>query len=426
MKPEAIQAFLDASPTPFHAVKTALERLSEAGFTQLREGEDWSLEAGGRYMVTRNDSSLIAFCCPDQASDGLRLMGAHTDSPCLRLKPSPDLLRQGYHQWGVQVYGGALLRPWFDRGLALAGRVTWQDAAGTLRHTLIDTRRAVAVIPSLAIHLDREVNEKGAVNAQTQMPAVTSLAGDAPLVTHAWLAEQVREAEGETGDILDFELSLYAAQPAETAGLNREFLLSARLDNLLSCALGVEALRASGMNRASLLVFNDHEEVGSMSAEGAQGPFLRQVLMRLAGDSEVALQKMLARSILFSVDNAHAIHPNYADRHDEGHAPKMGGGPVIKINANQRYATNSVTAGFFRALCGRAKVPVQAFVVRSDMACGSTIGPITASELGVRTLDIGVPQLAMHSAREMAAWRDVHAMHDALKAYFSCEALPGS
>ncbi|RMF18066.1 MAG: M18 family aminopeptidase [Gammaproteobacteria bacterium] len=426
MKPEAIQAFLDASPTPFHAVQTTLKRLLEAGFVHLREGQDWSLDAGGRYVVTRNDSSLIAFCCPERAHEGLRLMGAHTDSPCLRLKPAPDTTRHGYHQWGVQVYGGALLRPWFDRGLALAGRVTWQDTAGRLRHTLIDTRQPVAVIPSLAIHLDREVNEKGAVNPQTQMPAITSLAGDSALVTQSWLAGLVRDAEGETGQVLDFELSLYDAQPSAVAGVHQEFLLSARLDNLLSCALGVEALLASGLSKPSLLVFNDHEEVGSQSAEGAQGPFLKQVLMRLAGDSDVALQKMLSRSMLFSVDNAHAIHPNYADRHDDGHAPKMGGGPVIKINANQRYATNSVTAGFFRALCAEASVPVQAFVVRSDMACGSTIGPITASELGVRTLDIGVPQLAMHSAREMAAWKDIHAMHDALKAFFACAGVPES
>ncbi len=427
LNPEHITQYLAASPTPFHAVKQACERLEAAGFVRLDESEAWDLDPAGRYFVTRNDSTLIAFCQPGQMTEGARMMGAHTDSPCLRLKPNPDLTRNGYQQWGVQVYGGALLRPWFDRGLGLAGRVTWRDESGHLRHTLINTRKPVAAIPSLAIHLNREANDSGGVNPQTDMPPITALAGETPAETRRWLAQQVAETEDMAADavnVLGFELSLYDCQAPETVGLNQEFLLSARLDNLLSCALGMEALLATAMDQPALLVFNDHEEVGSQSAEGADGPMLRQVLMRLAGDSETALQRMLARSVMFSVDNAHAIHPNFAAKHDDGHAPQMGKGPVIKINANQRYATNSVTEGLFRMLCADAGVPCQTFVVRADMACGSTIGPITASALGVRTLDIGVPQLAMHSIREMAAWADIHAMFKALQAWFRLDHIP--
>lgn len=417
--------FLGASPTPFHAVGALASLLEEGGFRELREQDAWACEAGGRYFVRRNGSSLIAFVRGRAAAEdaGLRMAGAHTDSPCLRLKPRPELRRSGYLQLGVEVYGGALLNPWFDRDLSIAGRVSYATAGG-VAHALIDFREPVAVIPSLAIHLDREANSGRAVNAQNHLPALLALADSEPRDFAAIVLGRLREEHPDCGAVrvLDCELSLYDTQPPRLVGLHREFIAGARLDNLLSCFAGVRALMESDGEFDAIMVCNDHEEVGSVSAAGAQGPMLNSLLARLLPERE-RRERALALSLMISADNAHGVHPNFADKHDGNHGPALNAGPVIKVNASQRYATNSETAALFRWLCEAEGVPVQSFAVRSDMACGSTIGPLTAANVGVRTLDVGVPTFAMHSPRELAGTSDLHALARVLSRFFRQPAL---
>lgn len=439
--------FLASSPTPFHAVREMARRLSEAGFQHRPEADAWGLEPNGRYFTTRNDSSLVAWTAPARgvlAERGLRMVGAHTDSPCLKVKPQPELQRHGCLQLAVEVYGGALLNPWFDRDLSLAGRVSYLDRGGVLSHGLVDFARPVAVIPSLAIHLDREANENRTVNAQTCLPPVLGQGGGA-LEAHeasgrghaadraprqgdrgdlkALLRRRLEEDTGaEVGRVLDYELFLYDTQRPALVGLEEEFLASARLDNLLSCFTGLRALLDAGPGAGALLACHDHEEVGSTTASGARGPMLTQALERLLPDPEER-NRALSRSMLVSVDNAHAVHPNFADRYDDNHAPRLNRGPVLKVNANQRYATNSETAALFRRLAEDEGVPVQAFAARSDMPCGSTIGPLAAAETGVRTVDVGAPQWAMHSVRELAGARDAFDLSRVLRRFFDTERL---
>ncbi len=415
-----LMAFLDASPTPFHAAENMASALRDAGFSELNERDDWALQPGKGYYTLRNGSSIVAFRVGkgDVAESGWKMVGAHTDSPCLKVKPNPVLHKKGYFQLGVDVYGGALLNPWFDRDLGLAGRVSYRALDGQLRSALIDTKRAIGCIPSLAIHLDREANNSRSVNPQTDLPVLISQLAQAPdfkALLKRFLAEQ---GSDDVDVVLDYELSFYDVQGAALIGLDNEFIASARLDNLLSSFVGLQALLAAPADQHSVLVSNDHEEVGSMSSSGAQGPMLESTLRRIAGD-ETRWQRAIAHSLMISADNAHGVHPNFSDRHDANHGPLLNRGAVIKINVNQRYATNSETSAMFRHLCEQCKQPVQSFVVRSDMACGSTIGPITSSTLGVATLDIGVPTFAMHSIRELAGSDDAVGLSEVLAAFYA-------
>lgn len=417
--------FLKASPTPFHATQTLVERLHAAGYERLDERDSWTPEPGGRYYVTRNDSSIVAVRMGRNTLErGIRLVGAHTDSPCLKVKPNPELSRQGFFQLGVEVYGGALLAPWFDRDLSLAGRVTFKTE-GRLESRLIDFKRPIAIIPNLAIHINREANQGWAINAQNELPPVLAqLSAGEQREFRALLSLQLFDEHGIQADsVLDYELCFYDTQSAAVIGLDNDFIAGARLDNLLSCYAGLEALLNAGGDETCALVCTDHEEVGSSSACGADSPFLEQVLQRLlpSGDTFV---RTVQRSLMISADNAHGIHPNYADKHDANHGPKLNAGPVIKINSNQRYATTSESGGFFRHLCLENDVPVQSFVTRSDVGCGSTIGPITASQLGIRTVDIGLPTFAMHSIRELAGSHDLAHLVQVLKAFFEAAELP--
>ena len=414
--------FINLSPTPFHAVSSMAEMLIEAGFTALSEAQEWSLEQGGKYFVTRNGSSLIAFVVGTDglAETGIRMAGAHTDSPCLMVKPQPELLNNQYFQLGVEVYGGALLNPWFDRDLSIAGRLVYKDRDAQLKQKLINFEDPVAVIPSLAIHLDREANSGRSINAQTDIPPILMQAQEKQdfnqLLSKRFLAD------GE--QVMDYELCFYDVQQAATVGLNKEFFAAARLDNLLSCFVATKALIQADTHSTSLIVCNDHEEVGSVSSVGADGPFLESVVERLcANDSQGANKsRVLGSSLLISCDNAHAVHPNFASKHDSGHSPLLNGGPVIKVNVKQRYATNGVTASLFRQMCELVDVPVQTFVSRSDLGCGSTIGPMTSAKLGVPTLDVGIPQLAMHSCRELTGSEDPQRLTKVLAHFFN---LPG-
>ncbi|MEC7079682.1 MAG: M18 family aminopeptidase [Pseudomonadota bacterium] len=419
--------FLESSPTAFHAVAALKSMLLDSGFTALSEEEQWDLAEGHNYFVTRNDSALIAFRHNSQSllGEGLRLTGAHTDSPSLKVKPNPEVYRQGYVQLGVEVYGGALFAPWFDRDLSIAGRVHYKSCRGELRSALIDFSNPIAVIPSLAIHLYRGVNDSRSINAQKELvPLLSQLGKEEDFDFNELLLQQVKKqpAHRFAQEILAHELFLYDTQAASLIGLKQEFISSARLDNLLSCFLACKALVNCKNTHASLLVCNDHEEVGSVSSSGAQGPFLKSVLERLVhccGDETDLLSRIVAKSSLISIDNAHGVHPNYLERHDDKHRPVLNSGPVIKLNANQRYASNSHSVALFKSICDNVKVPFQSFVMRNDMACGSTIGPITSAETGINTIDVGVPTFAMHSVRELAGSKDAYNLYKVITSFYT-------
>ncbi len=422
--------FIKNSPTPFHAVEIMAQVLERDGFIQLDESDQWTINSGqqeGRYYVIRNDSSIIAFQLNQPLADnGMRMVGAHTDSPCLKVKPNPEIINNNYLQLGVEVYGGALLNPWFDRDLSLAGRVSYLDESGAIGNQLINLEKPVATIPSLAIHLDREANENRSINKQLHLPPILMKMPEVDAEGSAKadfkdILLKIINADIETGEavrVLDYELSFYDVQPPAVIGLHDDFIASARLDNLLSCYTGLMAMINDDGKQNTLLVCTDHEEVGSISAAGAQGSFLKSVLERLS-ESDENTSRMIANSVMISADNAHGVHPNYADKHDANHGPILNDGPVLKVNANQRYASNSQTGALFKHLCELADVPVQPFVVRSDMACGSTIGPITASEIGVKTVDVGVPTFAMHSIRELAGRWDAYYLYRVLRQFFN-------
>jgi aspartyl aminopeptidase len=418
--------FLELSPTPFHAVQQLVGMLQQGGFAELRETDAWQPDPGGRYFVRRNASSLVAFVRGRRATPvgGMRLVGAHTDSPCLKLKPRPELRRNGFLQYGVEVYGGALLNPWFDRELSLAGRLSFLRDDGGVAHALVDFGEPLAIIPSLAIHLDREANKGRSINAQTHLPAIIAMDASEQRDIATILLQRLLQEHPDcaASRVLDFELSFYDAQPPRLVGLHREFIAGARLDNLLSCYAGAWALLQADGEVDAVLVCNDHEEVGSVSAAGAQGPMLASLLARLLPDREMR-ERALAGSMMISADNAHGVHPNFADKHDSNHGPLLNAGPVIKVNANQRYATSSETAALFRWMCEAEGVEVQSFAVRSDMACGSTIGPITAASIGVRTIDVGVPTFAMHSPRELAGAHDLVALARVMRRFFCTPTL---
>ena len=416
-----LMSFISDSPTPFHAVASMVSQLSTAGYSQLEVSSTWHLKAGGRYFITRNDSTIVAFQLPkENALQRIHMVGAHTDSPCLKVKPNPEIRCKGYHQLGVEVYGGALLHPWFDRDLSLAGRVVGRDFQGRLVTHLLDFKRPVACIPSLAIHLDREANKGHSVNPQTDLPVLLGQALGDDFSLRSLLADELNANGHAVDQVIDYELSFYDVQAPAIVGLKQEFLAAARLDNLLSCYIGLTAMLAAETDQGMLLICNDHEEVGSQSAEGAQGSFLMSVLGRIYPTAEL-LHQVLDASTFISADNAHGVHPNFTNKHDDQHGPKLNQGPVIKVNANQRYATNAVTSAMVKELAAQMDLPIQTFVVRSDMSCGSTIGPITAAQLGVRTLDLGVPTFAMHSIRELAGSADAQITHNLLTAFFETQ-----
>jgi aspartyl aminopeptidase len=396
--------FLEESPTAFHTVHNICRLLEDKGFRELHENDTWNTSIPGSYFIRRNGSSLIFFTLADDnfTKSGFRMAGAHTDSPALKIKPKPDIVNHGLLQLGVETYGGALLDPWFDRDLSIAGRVTWRGKDSSVSNSLIDFKRPVAVIPSLAIHLNRDPKEKKKVNKQTDIvPIVMQDHGDDSAGFISIIQQQMaHEHDIQQAEILDHELFFYDSQPPATVGIDQGFITGARLDNLLSCFSLVTGLLDSENTQNSLVVLNNHEDE------------------RLVPDNENRL-RCINGSLMISADNAHAVHPNYADRYDKNHLPKLNKGPVIKYNANQRYATTSRTASFYRLLAEQADVPVQEFVMRSDLACGSTIGPITASAIGIQTLDIGVPSLAMHSIREMAGTMDCWYLYKTMHTFFA-------
>ncbi len=424
--------FIDRSPTPYHVAEEAARRLRAGGFRELGEEELWDLSPGDRCFVIRNHGSLLALevgALPP-SEGGFRILGAHTDSPNLRLKPKPDQRSGGYRKLMVEPYGGVLFHTWLDRDLSLAGRVTLRGERGP-RTLLLDFERPLLCIPSLAIHLNRAVNKEGLkLNPQQHLLPVMGLEMGPDLAE--FLTTELRakaDVDVRPGDVLAYDLMTYDAQPASVIGARGEFIAAPRLDNLGSCHAGLHALLDPARRGAApftrVLVLYDHEEVGSQSAQGAGGTLLRDALERAVagfkGGEPQGLSRALARSFMISADMAHAVHPNYVERHGPEQEPIIGRGPVIKVNANQHYASDAGTAGFFAALCERVGVQPQHFAIRSDLTCGSTIGPICAARVGVRTVDVGNPMLSMHSCRELAGTADVEPMIQVLRAYFSAD-----
>ena len=404
---EGLLGFLDVSPTPFHATLNMSMMFENAGFTKLVEEEKWELKEGSKYYVTRNDSSIIAFTYPK--SKNYTMVGSHTDSPNLKLKPNPVIKEHGVVKFGVEPYGGLLLNPWFDRDLSLAGRVSYLDSKSVIKDALINVEKSIAIIPSLAIHLDDKANKDRTVNKQTDISPILTTNDDFEF--DEFLKWQLSKNEIlDVKELYASELSFYDTCKASYVGLHDDFIASARLDNLLSCYVGMLSICSVEDDKPMLFIASDHEEVGSESTSGASGSFLENTLKRMYSDYEDYMQ-MISRSIMISADNAHAIHPNYPSKHDSNHAPHINKGSVIKVNANQRYASNSRTISRFMNVANSLSEPYQEFVTRSDMGCGSTIGPITATRLGIDTLDVGLPTFAMHSIRELCGTEDAFSLY---------------
>ena len=419
-------AYVSASPSSYHAVHEAARRLDEAGFTGLDELEPWEGGAGPFYVV--RDGALIAWVVPEGAgpATGFNILGAHTDSPSFKLKPKPTTGSHGWLQAGVEIYGGPLLNSWLDRELRLAGRLVMLDGTQHLTATGPMLR-----FPQLAIHLDRAANDGLTLDKQRHMNPVWGLgnAGDVDLL--AVLASHVPGASVDPAQIGGYDVVMADTQAPAVFGANGEFFASGRLDNLSATHAGLAALIAHaaspGTGRAgtggpiAVLAAFDHEEIGSNSRSGACGPVLEDVLVRISdglGATASQRRQALAASFCLSADAGHAVHPNYAERHDPANHPVLNGGPLLKINANQRYATDANGAAFWARLCGEAKVPYQEFVSNNGIPCGSTIGPLTATRLGIRTVDVGVPLLSMHSARELCGVEDPHRLAAVAELFF--------
>ncbi|MFE2677190.1 M18 family aminopeptidase [Streptomyces hygroscopicus] len=412
-----LMSFLRASPSPYHAVANAAERLEKAGFRQVEETAPWDGEAGGRFVL--RGGAIIAWYVPEGASPATpyRIVGAHTDSPNLRVKPIPDTGAHGWRQIAVEIYGGVLLNTWLDRDLGISGRLTLRD--GT--HHLVTVDRPLLRVPQLAVHLDRSVNTEGLkLDKQRHMTPVWGLGG----VEEGDLIRFVAEETGVAADeIAGWDLMTHSVEPPAYLGRDRELVAGPRMDNLVSVHAGTAALIAATHGELPylpVLAAFDHEENGSQSDTGADGPLLGTVLERSVfarGGTYEDRARAFAGTVCLSSDTGHAVHPNYAERHEPGHHPRPNGGPILKVNVNQRYATDGAGRAVFAAACERAGVPWQSFVSHNSMPCGTTIGPITAARHGIATVDIGIAILSMHSARELCGAQDPRLLAKALHAF---------
>ncbi|XP_020580798.1 probable aspartyl aminopeptidase [Phalaenopsis equestris] len=440
--------YLNESWTQFHATAEAKRQLIAAGFQLLDENSDWNLQPGGRYFFTRNMSCLIAFAVGGKyrVGNGFHVVAAHTDSPCLKLKPRTASLKTNYLMVNVQTYGAGLWHTWFDRDLSVAGRVIMKAGDDFFTHELVKVKRPILRVPTLAIHLDRSVNTDGfKPNLESHLVPLLAMklkddSADKSIqpcsskaAHHSLLLEILaKELDCKINEIIDIELNVCDTQPSCLGGGENEFIFSGRLDNLASCYCALRSLVDSCKSESDLadetairmVALFDNEEVGSNSVQGAGAPTMFQAMKRivscLANDQigEGAFGRTIRSSFLVSADMAHGVHPNFLDKYEEHHRPELQKGLVIKHNANQRYATSSVTAFLFKEVAKIYKIPVQEFVVRNDMGCGSTIGPILASGVGIRTVDCGIPQLSMHSVREICGKEDVDTAYRHFMAFF--------
>ena len=416
--------FIDASPSPWHAVETARQQLLANGYIALNEADAWQLNATEKYFVTRHDASIIAFTLGTKPlqETGFHIVGAHTDSPGLRLKPQAAFGSDGLVRIGVEVYGGPILATFTDRDLSIAGRVMVRTAKGH-ESRLVKFDDALLRLPNLAIHMNREVNDKGLkLDKQKELPLIFGECEAGFEADQQFLAHIAKALKVEVHHILSFELNVFDTQKGTFWGAEQEFIANSQLDNLASCHAALTAILASHHAASTnICALFDHEEVGSESASGASGSFLSDTINRIAsatGLNAEDKQRALAQSFFVSADMAHAYHPNHPGAYEPCHHVLVNHGPVIKTNANQRYSTNADTAARFMTLCESAKVPFQQYAHRTDLGCGSTIGPIVAAQLGIASVDVGAPMWAMHSIRESAGVLDHSYMVSVLSTLF--------
>lgn len=405
--------FLNQSPTAWHAVHELEKKLKNQGFIELLEEESWQLKLGSSYYVKRNGSSLCAFRMPFKDVMKAHIMGSHSDSPSLKIKPNAEFSKEGMIQLGVEVYGSPLLTSWMNRDLVIAGKIVIEDQQGEVSSFLVHLKEFPLIIPQLAIHLDRNVNEQGLIlNKQDHLNPIAGLEkAFSGYGTNSYLSYLLNSL-AKNQEILGFDLFLVPLEEARLIGLNKELIASYRIDNLVSVHASFSTLLGQSKTSEDILkmaIVWDNEEVGSGTSQGADSNFLAQILERIVlsrSNNRENLFRLLSRSYCVSIDQAHAVHPNHIDKHDARHHPILGEGIVLKTNALQRYASDSISSGLVSYLCKKAGIPFQAFSSRNDMPCGTTIGPITAMRTGIRTFDIGCPQLSMHSIREIAACQD--------------------
>lgn len=408
--PQDLIEFLNSSPTPWHAVENMAGYLEENGFKKLQEHEKWSLEPEGRYFVCRNDSSLAAFVMPQSMPTSASIVGSHTDSPSLKLKPHAEFHKANMIMIGVEVYGGPLLNSWLNRDLGIAGKVVY-SSNGQIFESLVNIKNAPLMIPQLAIHLDRTINEQGLLlNKQQHLAALASTCSENESTSYL---EKLLENHLPSYDaLLAHDLFLYPLEKASFIGHANEMIAGYRLDNLCSAYASIKALAAKvkpSEKTIKLSIAWNHEEIGSQSSEGAGSPFLPHLLERImlaTGNGREEFLRLLSSSFCLSVDSGHALHPNYIERHEPNHHPLLNKGIILKINALKRYATDARTGALVAEICRQKNLPLQRFVVRTDMPCGSTIGPITEVLTGIPSVDIGMPQLSMHSCREIVGTKD--------------------
>ena len=419
--------FLYDSPSACHGVKATQKILDENGFIEIKETDKWNLQAKGKYYVIKNDSALIAFevGTGDIEETGLRLIGAHTDVPGFRIKPNPEMISEGkYVKLNTEVYGGPILHTWFDRPLSIAGKVSLKGKSPLKPETrLVNINKPLLIIPSLAIHMNREVNEGFKINRQVDTLPLLGLIND-KLEKEDYLMNIIaKELQVNKEDILNFELGLYEYEKGMLIGMNEELISSGRFDDLWMVYAGIKALVDSRKNEATkVMICIDNEEIGSLTAEGANSTLLNNILERIAlglGKDREGYYRALANSIMISADLAHAVHPNLGDKHDPTNRPVLEGGPVLKIAASGSYSTDSFNGAVFAGVCEAAGVPFQKFVNRSDVRGGTTIGPVTAANLTIPVIDMGAPVLGMHSIRELASVKDNYYTIKAFTEFFS-------
>lgn len=402
--------FLYTSPTAYHSVKTVKERLDSNGFSEVKESDKWNLQKDGKYYVIKNDSALIAFTVGngELEQDGFKLIGAHTDSPGFRIKANPEMVAEGkYLKLNTEVYGGPLLYTWFDRPLGIAGKVSLKGKSPLKPEVkLVNINKPLLIIPSVAIHMNRSVNEGFAVNKQKDTLPLLALINEKFEKNNYLVNAIAKELNVDAESILGFDLGLYEIEKGSLTGINEEFISAGRLDDMWMVYAGIKALIDSKSNKSTkVMVCMDNEEIGSLTAQGANSALLLNILERIAlalGKDREELHRALSNSIMISADLAHAVHPNSEEKHDPTNRPVLGNGPVLKTAASGSYSTDSYNAGIFEGLCSAANVPYQKFFNRSDVRGGTTIGPITSSLLTIPVMDMGAPLLSMHSIRELA------------------------
>lgn len=420
-----LMSFIDQSPSMFHAADTIISQLESNGFSYLDPSSNWNLEVNGKYYVTSNQSAVIAFIVNSTAveNEGFKIVGAHTDVPGFRIKPNPQMTTESYVKLNTEIYGGPILNTWLDRPLSAAGRVALKSD-NVLRPTikLVDLERPLLIIPNLAIHMNRDVNNGVKLNAQKETLPVVSYVKE-KLEGNIILEEVAKKLNAAPSDILEMDLFLYPTEKSCMVGLNEEFISASRLDDLSMVYSGLHALlNSSSASGVNVLACFDNEEVGSTSKQGANSPFLGTTLERIAvslGKSREDYFRALAHSFIISADVAHLLHPNYPEKSDPTNKVLPGNGPAIKLSASCSYTTDSDSFGVFAHLCDSNNIPYQVFVNRSDERGGSTIGPVTASHVAIRSVDIGTPMLSMHSARELMASADFIHTTSAMLAFYN-------